>query len=112
MMGVANHTDVWITVRWQCDCGRWALWKATPERLERHGLEPFELAWGRTTIQVGIPPATASDVLQGANFTCLCGRRVPVVETIKALLQFSAPILWQAPKPPAPAPAPALRSLR
>ena len=107
MMATAKPAETWVTVRWQCDCRRWALWKATPRALERHGLDPFGLSRGRIATQLGVPPASAFDVLQGPNFTCLCGRRVSVVETLTWLLQFSGPILWEAPRAASPArPAP------
>ena len=104
--------QTWATVRWQCDCRRWALWKAAPEDLERHGLDLFERSLGRITTHLGAPPASAFEALQNRTFTCLCGRRVPVVETLTWLLQFSAPILWEAPKPAPPARPLALGAVR
>ena len=111
-MATAKPTETWVTVRWQCDCSRWALWKARAGDLERHGLDLFELSLGRITTQLGVPPAAAFDVLHGPNFTCLCGRRVPAVETLAWLLQFSSPILWEAPRPMPPARPMALGAAR
>lgn len=111
-MATAKPTETWVTVRWQCDCSRSALWKARTGDLERHGLDLFALSLGRITTHLGAPPAAAFEVLRGPSFTCLCGRRVPVVETLAWLLQFSAPILWEAAGPAAPARPTALGAAR
>ncbi len=96
-----------MTARWQCNCGRWALWKATLGGLGRHGLDVLGPSRGRMAIRSGMPPAAACDVLQGPHFTCLCGTCVPVAETFAALLQFGGPLLWQAPPSPScPGPSP------
>ncbi len=108
MMIVQEGIEQWVSVRWLCDCGRWALWKATPNDLARHGLDPLALCRGRITTQLGTPPASAFDVLHRPIFNCSCGRRVPVVETLEALLRYSrGVILWEGTGHAAPASAPA-----
>ncbi len=96
MVTVREGIEGWVTVRWHCDCGRWVLWKATPQALLRHGLDVLKLARGQITSQLGQPPVSAFDVLHHPTFNCSCGRRVPVAETLADLLRFSrGVILWE-----------------
>ena len=95
MTATMKRGTAWVTVRWQCDCGRWALWKATPHEMGRRGLDPPRYSQGRAVTQIGPPPVSAFDVLGSAKFRCLCGQQVPVVETFAALLRSGGPIFWE-----------------
>jgi len=103
MIASLEDAETVITARWRCACGRSALWKAGPKALERHGLDPLALGRGRLTVQLGEPPVTAFDVLRQPTFHCACGCRIPVVETLEALLRNDGGvILWEKGRRPAP----------
>ena len=91
-----ERDEAWVTVPRQCDCGRRVLWKASLNRLERHGLDPLAHAQDRVATHSEGPPAAAFDALHQSGFACPCSRRVPVVETLSALFSFSrGAILWE-----------------